>query len=82
MDEEELRRCLNSGECKLTVYKKEGCGACSDVKKELDEKELPYKTKEVTAEDIVNRGIKTVPQLYIEKNGEQHKISKKDLEKL
>lgn len=54
---------LNSTE--VTVYWGEGCAPCSSTKRWLDKKGIAYKAVEVTAENMEELGIQSVPVVEV-----------------
>ncbi|MED3662737.1 glutaredoxin family protein [Ureibacillus sp. FSL K6-8385] len=72
----------------VIVWSKQGCSYCNEVKSYLDDKEIPYKTIDVTNRDEFREileakyGVRHVPVVEIGKNGTYKGVTEVGLEHL
>jgi glutaredoxin len=78
-----IRKCVEDEECKVTLYKIDGCEGCEMMEEKLDELGIPYTEKDVTANVCKRTGLDSVPQVVIETPEVTYVIqSRKKLEEL
>jgi len=60
-----IRKCVEEGECEITLYGLEGCDACTNMQDKLDSLNIPYNKKDITKRVISDTKLNSVPQVII-----------------
>lgn len=78
-----IRKCVKDKECEVTLYKIDGCEGCEQMEGILDDLDISYTKKDVTANVCKRTGLTSVPQVIIETPEVTYVIqSRKKLEEL